>query len=609
MFCIKRIPDILTFIITAAILLSITIMPMISDIALPERAIRLSDTHLYADEDGPVLGHIDIDENSWRRLVPDMPLMPPHSATIRRGISWHRLEFTIPHGSDTGELALYLGRIGDADETYLNGSFIGRTGVIGDWFVEANMSHRLYRLPPAVVHEGRNVITVRLLNTSPIALFIDEPFVAAYPDMTDFAMRKVTITAFSEAAFATIAAVILLVYGYLYVYGGKKASNLFLLSFTACYGLSFLFGSSVFDLLWHKTATIQLIDLMCEQVLPILLILFVSYFCFDRIPLSGRLLVMLSVMPVVPFVFAPPLRALDLGHVFATSTKGLTAVYYVWLAGTAMMDRRPDSVPLFIGIVLYVIGSRLEYFWGLALRDQATGMLLLCMLYSLSARHTRLKDMLTQVRGKLLRAQEDERRRIARDLHDGVGQSLQAIRLRLQMFNASAGERRRNIDDVIPQVIGETSSVIEDIRRISLDLRPSFLENMSLADSVVWYAADFERKTSIATNVTIEGDLQPVSHFVHDNLFRILQEVLANTARHAGASTVDIRLVASPEMMTLTMRDDGSGFQPGETRMSRRGIGLSSMEERATIIGGTCVVQSAPGKGTTVEIRVPREEL
>lgn len=206
-----------------------------------------------------------------------------------------------------------------------------------------------------------------------------------------------------------------------------------------------------------------------------------------------------------------------------------------------------------------------------------------------------------------LRAAEDERLRIARELHDDTAQRLAALLVRLRAArNASDEEQsRRQLDEVQQEIVEAADAV----RRIARGLRPPSLDEMGL-ETALGSLAQAIRETHglrIEIETVADGDhprLQPDAELA---LYRIVQEALSNVVRHAGASRVRVVLERQPDRMVVVVVDDGRGFVPeGETDPGGRGLGLLGMTERARYLGGRIRVESAPGRGTRVQVEIPR---
>jgi len=214
---------------------------------------------------------------------------------------------------------------------------------------------------------------------------------------------------------------------------------------------------------------------------------------------------------------------------------------------------------------------------------------------------------------QLLLAQETERGRIARELHDGIGQSLSAIKFRVedargQLAKGSTESSIRTLDNLIPVIQG----TVEEVRRITMDLRPSTLDDLGILVTIAWLCREFQATYS---TIEIRREIGAVESDVPNPLkivvYRVMQEALNNVAKHSGAGMVTISLVKKDNAIQLAIEDNGCGFDVDEAlsvESSERGFGLGSMKERTELSGGTFVISSAKGKGTIVQASWPYNE-
>ncbi|MBM3469286.1 MAG: sensor histidine kinase [Armatimonadetes bacterium] len=203
--------------------------------------------------------------------------------------------------------------------------------------------------------------------------------------------------------------------------------------------------------------------------------------------------------------------------------------------------------------------------------------------------------------GQILRVQEEERRRIARELHDEAAQSITSLLVRLRLVEQSqtpeaARERVRELRDL-------TMRALEDVRRIALELRPSVLDDLGLVDALHAHvdalnAAGGTRVTLAADS--LDGRLPPDVELV---FYRVAQEALTNVRRHAHAPRAQVRLRRSGSEIVLEVEDEGGGFDPRRSPPAGTGLGLAGMRERMALIGGEVTVRSSPGRGTTIVAR------
>jgi signal transduction histidine kinase len=215
---------------------------------------------------------------------------------------------------------------------------------------------------------------------------------------------------------------------------------------------------------------------------------------------------------------------------------------------------------------------------------------------------------------QLLMVQETERGRIARELHDGIGQSLSAIKFRVedalgQLAKGSIESSASILGNLIPVIQG----TVEEVRRITMDLRPSTLDDLGILATIAWLCRAFQATYS---NVEIKREISAEEGDVPDSLkivvYRVLQEALNNVAKHSGADMVTIALAKKNNTIQLAIEDNGCGFDVEEARSvesSERGFGLGSMKERTQLSGGTFVIKSVKGKGTFVRASWPYNEF
>jgi signal transduction histidine kinase len=198
------------------------------------------------------------------------------------------------------------------------------------------------------------------------------------------------------------------------------------------------------------------------------------------------------------------------------------------------------------------------------------------------------------------RVQEDERRRLARELHDGIGQNLTALKHRLSaMGDALPAAQRPSLD----AAIALCSDTLEDTRNLSRLLRPPILDDLGLEAALRWLARSLGEASGLDITLELEP-LPPLDGDLQTLLFRVAQEALNNAAKHAAARTVLLRLVARGGVLQLQVVDDGRGCDPDLARKSG-GSGLGGMQERLRLYDGRLELHSSPGEGTRLRAVVP----
>ncbi|HKO54502.1 MAG TPA: GAF domain-containing protein [Thermoanaerobaculia bacterium] len=206
------------------------------------------------------------------------------------------------------------------------------------------------------------------------------------------------------------------------------------------------------------------------------------------------------------------------------------------------------------------------------------------------------RERLEALSHRLLSVQEEERRRVAIELHDELGQILTAVKINLESLPFQVQNAVDNVD-----------RAMQTTRDLALDLRPPMLDDLGLAAALRWYADRFAQQTHLAVHLAIEEipDLPPA---LATACFRVAQEALTNIARHAAARNVRLDVHRTSRAVELTVRDDGAGFnvEAAFERVAQgASMGLAGMEERVSLVGGTIDVQSTPGRGTEVRVRFP----
>ena len=206
-------------------------------------------------------------------------------------------------------------------------------------------------------------------------------------------------------------------------------------------------------------------------------------------------------------------------------------------------------------------------------------------------------------------SQEAEYRRLARHLHDGIGQLLAATAMHAHLAkDLPQPDARPHLE----QCLAILEQAIEQVREISLDLSPSTLDKLGLPDTLRFYLDHQSQRTGLAVNLIVSSAWTPLPPEVEAVCFRVTQEAVVNVIRHASAGHVQVELRQDPEAVYLTIRDNGAGFDPAWLEQSdeRTGqLGLVAMRLRVELVGGCWSIESAPGQGTRIRVCFPANEL
>ena len=212
---------------------------------------------------------------------------------------------------------------------------------------------------------------------------------------------------------------------------------------------------------------------------------------------------------------------------------------------------------------------------------------------------------LRSLAAELLRVQEEERRRISRDLHDDINQRLAILSVELEALDRSLPITPQERGRVVRAILDRVAELSEDVRHLAYQLHPSILDDLGLPVALQRLVDDFTVRTGMTGHFLNRGISKPLPQEIATCLYRVAQESLSNIARHAHASTMSVELSHVDGMVAIVITDDGVGFDPLRVR---NGLGLLSMKERIALVNGSLDIASTLGKGTHVCGRVPHHE-
>lgn len=226
---------------------------------------------------------------------------------------------------------------------------------------------------------------------------------------------------------------------------------------------------------------------------------------------------------------------------------------------------------------------------------------------SLLAQSRQLHEQLRRLSRRVMSTQEEERKRVSRELHDVIAQMLTAINVRLSSLKEEAQTSHKGFSQKISRTQRLVEKSVDNVHRFARELRPALLDDLGLIPALHSFLKSFMKETGIRTSLTAFKDVEKLSNAKRTALYRIAQEALNNVSRHAKASRVDVCLEDLPRAIRMQVKDDGKSFEVDrmwEEKRSRH-LGMLGMKERAEMVGGTFHVDSAPGKGTTVTTLIP----
>jgi signal transduction histidine kinase len=267
-----------------------------------------------------------------------------------------------------------------------------------------------------------------------------------------------------------------------------------------------------------------------------------------------------------------------------------------------------DTALPWVAMFAGMIGTALLYALFQTLSSSRRRAILLAedMTKELRASETKLQrtnENLRRLAGHAESIKEGERKRIAREIHDDLGQNLLALRIEVDLLASRTCERHPRLYTRARLMLAQIDATIKSVRQIINDLRPHVLD-LGLTAAVDWQIAEFQRRTGLACELVSHDPDLHVSDRCATTLFRILQESLTNVSRHAHATSVRVELAGDADSISMTVSDNGVGL-PRAGSQKPGSFGLVGIEERVRILGGKCLVTSGPHDGTTVHILIP----
>lgn len=209
--------------------------------------------------------------------------------------------------------------------------------------------------------------------------------------------------------------------------------------------------------------------------------------------------------------------------------------------------------------------------------------------------------ILTQV----IKAQEEERKRIARELHDETSQSLAALSIGLKSASITSNSNPDQSAKLLENLKAQLGDIIKEIHKIVYDLRPSLLDDIGFIPAIRWFAVNRLQPLGIASDVFVKGAVTRLLPEMETAIFRILQEAITNAAKYSQAKNMTIEIIFSKDLLEVKVSDDGVGFDREKAFSGKKGLGLLGMRERASLLNGVLEINSRPGKGTSINLIVP----
>ncbi len=530
-------------------------------------------------------------------------------------IKIYKLFFSLPEELKKKNVVLGVGIEvpAEAEEVYLNGHRIGERGELSNNFVIAPPYFRIYKFPSTLLYFNQeNVIEVKALqiffNTSSCLKRFE---IASYDKLQKKYFNQIILKVITEVFIFTFLSVIFLILVINYIYDHDKVYLYTALSIFL-YMLSLLLESCFFYLTDLKNYVIQKLSLAIYTLVPLAFFYFFKTFLCEDFKFTTYITSFAFLFSTVMFLSL----SLNNLNIFMYVWSVFLILYFfiyislIWKAyRNNTKQLKPMILLLGIFVISYGIGDMIaifkllpeSFFFSFYIEDYAMLFWSISILYMLFQRFFILSRERHQLAARILTVQEEERRRLASDLHDSLGQNLLSIKFKLQ------GLKEEKKINGLENIICAIDESVEMVREISYNLRPTILDRLGIEMAFQMYVKRFEKNTNIKTFLTVNLNQKP-SSLVEINIFRIMQESLVNIFKHAQAKNVFVYLYDSRKNLILRILDDGVGFNYEKEMNTAQGLGLYTMQERINLLNGKFLIKSRPRQGTEIFVEVPLDK-
>ena len=556
------------------------------------------------------------DDSAWSEIsVPGGWMAQGQASYPRRG--WYRIHFVwTGNEPNNDELALVFGAVRSAFEVYLNGVLIEASGGVDKGNVWSQLPRaRIADIPRESLRLGENVLAIRVLRLVVDGGIRRGPFgigeaVSLHQAEQNW-LRPILLweTAFLVFYFASV-----LFSSMLYFLGYRAQKHLLFIIMLVHVSLSHLTNGELLDFLNLESAMTRQLALGVDQLFPITTLLFLKTVLMVRFGSREKSLLGAYLLLCIGWWWNEwTIDNLYFPWVlYSVTVFGCLSLF--WCI-RAYWNKQPDANALLVGVVGFI-----AIYWAMLISSIRSALLgstsfhetfyvpsdwfawlwiHLCMMFMLAAGYVRQRHELTRATNRILEVQENERSRIARDLHDGVGQSILAMKMELEVMEAN--HLNSGTSSALSNLIKSTDDLLDDVRIVSADLRPSVLDRSGLVVAIEALAESIRRSTEICITVNVVGECE-LRKSTEAQLYRIAQEAIANAIRHGKAEVIEVFVEFKASLVVLSIKDDGIGINTEELRA---GQGLANMKDRAQTMGGQMKIESSPRKKTIVQIEVP----
>ncbi len=595
--------------------------------AAAEDGLPLSGTISVSIDDDPAYAALDVNESGWNSAgFPGVWPVPKERGGFQA--LWGRFRFEVPSDFSIEDAGISLGVVYRNDELYLNGEKIGSTGEIGWGKTLLDPTPRVYPIPEGLLVPGEeNVLALRVQRSVGEAIEVVGPItIGPYESLRETTQHEERFYRVVRGIDLGISAVFVLAALILWLLVKQRDVLALLVSeiLLFCSPLN-LTIANFFD---GKGESLLLLNRILGVTAGVLstvaLLVYVVLLFRQRMPKWSWLLVVpcvavLTIRWIFPESIVGPSTALGVGLTIASrSSSMMVLIMMTAVVLIAVYRRKPGAIPVATGLAT-VIWLAAQYpldtpwlspdgLWRWLFPLSMMWVFRFSMLLGAVSSYHSAQRSVNQLSQRVLAAQEEERQRLSRELHDGVAQSLQASRLEAQRLCGKAVSDAPELAESARSLAEGLGQATDELRDVSHDLQPTFLFDRTLGESIRWYADQLSHRVGLTTEVAAPDDAD-VPDAMKSHLYRIVQEALTNAFRHGKAEQAWVTLQPVPAGWGLRIEDNGSGFNgagdPSSESGAAAGHGLSNIRDRAALLGGMSRIRRREPNGVVVEVDLP----
>lgn len=582
--------------------------------------------HKFMPGDDPAYAEPGFNDSDWQ-LVPVPSVWEEFGVPGKQEVGWYRLYF---EGEDIAGIrnpALHLGLVLQADEVYLNGRKIGGKGAFASyhnsWRHLPGFNSRLYRLPEDFIrYQQANVLAIRVAH---VAYLNDGGIAKAPVDIVDYFDAQPEFSKqqqyFVGIAFLYLGidlVVLFFLFSALLMGLTDKVVKIFTLMYVFFFLAQQIDSHIVVDLLEIESPLYAWALSRVAALLVIPFIEFVAAVFQYRITRAMRVLqIMLVILACSGGYYSTPFG--EWWYLFTLQAWYVVLLIWFliiayWLV-QAVRENKPGVWPMLLGLVPLLLVPIIEMTIGTHFIFQLTGypvanlthrLFIFSLVVVVAIRLLNIERQLQHANISALQAHAQERRRLARDVHDGIGQWLSTIKLNLQLLKADQQQSDRQTAQRYDELVDNVSEAIKEARAIAHDLSPALLEKQGLLGAIRSHADRVRQDKAIKIQIDADEHLS-LSKFAGEHLYRVFQEAVRNAIVHGRADRINVDLKLEHDLLLFSIQDNGVGIQE-EQRAAGQHMGLNNIGERVTMLGGEFTLQTAAAGGVEVLIKIPGEK-